>query len=132
MDAHADIDKNTLEDEGVLRCPSNGHVLHNFDYQQVGGQTTNNGTNKYTRKVAWGSVTPRTMPSPSLASYNNSRVNLEERVQEYIVDVENYWDDEQKQYFGYDADADQSSVEKDKITIVPTINGRITTAITTV
>ena len=76
MDAHADIDKNTLEDEGVLRCPGNGHMLHNFDYQQVGGQTTNNGTNKYTRKVAWGSATPRTMPSLSLASYNNSRVNL--------------------------------------------------------
>jgi len=28
MDAHADIDENTLKEEGILRCPRNGHVLY--------------------------------------------------------------------------------------------------------
>ncbi len=28
MDAHADIDEDTLKDEGVLRCPRNSHVLY--------------------------------------------------------------------------------------------------------
>lgn len=28
LDAHADIDENTLKEEGVLRCPKHGHVLY--------------------------------------------------------------------------------------------------------
>jgi len=48
-------------------------------------------------------------------------------VQEYIVDVENYWDDEQKRQYGYnDHDNNQSSGKKmDEMAIVPAVNGRL-------
>ena len=51
------------------------------------------------KRIAWGTVTPRTQPSPSLASYK-SQVNLEERCIEYIVDVENYWTEEERKQYG--------------------------------
>jgi hypothetical protein len=135
MDAHADIDENTLKDEGVLKCPRNGHVL----YMQINNNSLDiaNGNSPAesleemrrmgptvifpSRKVAWGSVSPRTLPSQSLASYN-SIVNLEERVQEYIVDVENYWDDEQRLQYGYHNDDERGN---DEMAIVPAINGRL-------
>lgn len=123
MDAHADIDENTLKDEGVLRCPNNGHVL----YMQVANSANNNNNHNDVeenkrrmgptvvfpnRKVAWGSVTPRT----SLASNPEK-----ERGHEYIVDVENYWDDAQKQQFGYQKE--ESPIEE--MAIVPAMNGRL-------
>ena len=137
MDAHADIDENVLKDEGVLRCPRNGHVL----YMQVGMDVEDDEQQITqvkgptivfpTRKVAWGTVTPRTIPTTNLASYN-SYVNIEERVQEYIVDVENYWTEEEKEQFGYtnvvnedDDDDDSEETLYDEMTIVPAVNGRL-------
>ena len=131
MDAHADIDEDTLREDGVLRCPRNGHVLYmqcnnslltnNDDDNDTDSNTQRKRmgpTVVFSRKVAWGTVTPRTTPSSNLASYN-SHSNLDERVQEYIVDVENYWDEEQRS----NGDVDVNCY--DEMTIVPAVNGRL-------
>ena len=161
LDAHADIDENTLKDEGVLRCPRHAHVLYlqiansSDNMKKNSEQTTGNdgssgGDTKKTtaiteeekqsrmgptvvfnRKVAWGSVTPRTIHSGDynnvgMASHNSPE-NMKERVQEYIVDVENYWDEETKRQYGLlesDKDAKDTKNEE-KMTIVPAKNGRL-------
>ena len=119
MDAHADIDEDVLKDEGVLRCPSNGHVL----YMQIASGNLSDDDNNIddrkevmacptvvfpTRKIAWGSVTPTDLKSP----YNTNNTTLEEEAQEYIVDVENYWSEEEKQQYGYTGDVEDSSCDK--------------------
>eukprot|EP00984_Skeletonema_dohrnii_P013121 scaffold5408_cov129-Skeletonema_dohrnii-CCMP3373.AAC.4 len=158
LDAHADIDENTLKDEGVLRCPRHGHVLYlqiansdmNCDEQtgddgssgDAAAATTTTITEEekqsrmgptvvFNRKVAWGSVTPRTIQSAGsdnvgVASHN-SPANLKERVQEYIVDVENYWDEETKRQYGLLENDNDDAQEKDeeKMAIVPAVNGRL-------
>jgi hypothetical protein len=157
LDAHADIDENTLKEEGVLRCPRHGHVL----YLQVANsvvmncnEQTGNGSNGdmpaakatlteeekqsrmgptvvFNRKVAWGSVTPRTIHSGDYnsdvgAASHDSPENMKERVQEYIVDVENYWDEETKRQYGLlDNDKDAQDTDEDKMAIVPAVNGRL-------
>jgi hypothetical protein len=152
LDAHADIDENTLKEEGVLRCPKHGHVL----YLQIANSKENTvasdgdgvdatiaamtdeekqvrmgPTVLFNRKVAWGSVTPRGLPSvddSAMAASHNSPANMMERVQEYIVDVENYWDEETKRQYGlHDNDHDNinHSKEEEKMTIVPAVNGRL-------
>ncbi len=74
------------------------------------------------RTVAWGSVTPRVLPSLSVAPCD-SRANVEERATEYVVDVENYWDEEQREQYGCDVD---DSVGREKtMTIVPAVNRRL-------
>eukprot|EP00578_Thalassiosira_sp_NH16_P023551 CAMPEP_0181105010 /NCGR_PEP_ID=MMETSP1071-20121207/15737_1 /TAXON_ID=35127 /ORGANISM="Thalassiosira sp., Strain NH16" /LENGTH=196 /DNA_ID=CAMNT_0023188255 /DNA_START=515 /DNA_END=1102 /DNA_ORIENTATION=+ len=126
MDAHADIDEDTLKEEGVLRCPRNGHVL----YMQISNKGDNDRMGPTVvfpgRKVAWGSVSPRTLPSGSTASYNFEE-NLEERVAlEYVVDVENYWDEEQRRQYGYEKEEDEGgSCEGETMAIVPALNGRL-------
>lgn len=122
MDAHADIDEDVLKDEGVLRCPSNGHVL----YMQIASGNLNDDDNNIdnskqvmacptvvfpTRKIAWGSITPM-----------HSNTSLGEEAQEYIVDVENYWSEEEKQQYGYTSDKDNACQE---MVIVPAVNGRL-------
>ena len=152
LDAHSDIDENTLKEEGVLRCPRHGHVL----YLQIANCDVSTATedNKhdrnrmgptvvFNRKVAWGSVTPRTIPSSSSSSSSavtvglashNSPINMKDRVQEYIVDVENYWDEETKRQYGLldknnnvddDGDSSSSNVNEEKMAIVPAVNGRL-------
>ena len=64
-----------------------------------------------TRKIAWGSVTPM---------YGNT--TLEEEAQEYIVDVENYWSEEEKEQYGYTSDKDNAC---DEMVIIPAVNGRL-------
>jgi len=123
MDAHADIDEDVLKDEGVLRCPSNGHVL----YMQIASGNLSDDDNNIdnskqvmacptvvfpTRKIAWGSVTPM-----------HDNTSLEEEAQEYIVDVENYWSEEEKQQYGYTSDVEDSSWEE--MVVVPAVNGRL-------
>jgi len=126
MDAHADIDEDTLKEEGVLRCPRNGHVL----YMQISNKGDNDRMGPTVvfpgRKVAWGSVSPRTLPSVNTASYNFEE-NLEERVAlEYVVDVENYWDEEQRRQYGYEKEEDEGgSCEGETMAIVPALNGRL-------
>ncbi|KAL7538762.1 hypothetical protein ACHAXR_008780 [Thalassiosira sp. AJA248-18] len=142
MDAHSDIDENTLKDEGVLRCPTKGHVLYMQIPNNNNATNYDDGTEKHSeeeqqqrmmgptivfpdRKIAWGSVSPRTLPSPSMASYN-SKVNLKERSPEFIVDVENYWSDEERRQYGYDDDDNNSNEKEDeRMAIVPAINGRL-------
>jgi hypothetical protein len=158
LDAHSDIDENTLKEEGVLRCPRHGHVLYlqiancdevdgsNCDASTATEEEDNKHNNKsrmgptvvFNRKVAWGSVTPRTIPSSSstagLASHN-SPINMKDRVQEYIVDVENYWDEETKRQYGLldknnnNADdgggGNSNNVKEGKMVIVPAVNGRL-------
>jgi hypothetical protein len=155
LDAHADIDEDTLKEEGVLRCPRHGHVL----YLQIAASSDNMNGNEnsgyeaatvaattisdeekqsrmgptvvFNRKVAWGSVTPRTVHSGDLnsnfgAASHNSPENRKERVQEYIVDVENYWDEETKRQYGLlDNDKDAQDTDGDKMAIVPAVNGRL-------
>ncbi|KAL9184968.1 hypothetical protein ACHAXT_002745 [Thalassiosira profunda] len=125
LDAHADIDENALKEDGILRCPRNGHVL----YMQVADNSDNEKEGRAgptvvfpNRRVAWGTVTARTVPSDSSASFH-SEANVEERCVEYIVDVENYWDDEQKKQYGYD-EAEQTR-EKEEMAIVPAVTGRL-------
>ncbi|KAL7459967.1 hypothetical protein ACHAWC_011801 [Mediolabrus comicus] len=165
LDAHSDIDENTLKEEGVLRCPRHGHVLYlqiaNCEEVVDGGSNDDASTateeeedNKhdrnrmgptvvFNRKVAWGSVTPRTIPSSSSSSSavvglasHNSPINMKDRVQEYIVDVENYWDEETKRQYGLldnnsnnadndDGDSSSSNVKEEKMAIVPAVNGRL-------
>ena len=123
MDAHADIDEDLLKDEGILRCPSNGHVL----YMQIASGNLSDDDNNIdnskqvmacptvvfpTRKIAWGSVTPM-----------HGNTSLEEEAQEYIVDVENYWSEEEKEQYGYTSDIDEDKLEK--MVIVPAVNGRL-------
>jgi len=126
MDAHADIDEDVLKDEGVLQCPSNGHVL----YMQIASGNLSDDDNKIdnskqvmacptvvfpTRKIAWGSVTPTNLKSPY-----NTNASL---AQEYVVDVENYWSEEEKQQYGYIRDIDEDKSEE--MVIVPAVNGRL-------
>ncbi len=165
LDAHSDIDENALKEEGVLRCPRHGHVLYlqiaNCDEEdEVDGGGSNcdastateeeedskhnrnrmGPTVVFNRKVAWGSVTPRTIPPSSSSSSSavvgmashNSPINMKDRVQEYIVDVENYWDEETKRQYGLldDINADDggrssSNVKEEKMAIVPAVNGRL-------
>ncbi|KAL3798552.1 hypothetical protein HJC23_011856 [Cyclotella cryptica] len=60
------------------------------------------------KKVAWGSVTPITAGE------------VEE--EEYVVDVENYWDDETKRQHGLTPNTNQTHVD---MVIVPALNGRL-------
>lgn len=157
LDAHADIDENTLKDEGVLRCPRHGHVLYlqivncdgvtceeeeptKSERSSSGASTIVTDEEKqsrmgptvvFNRKVAWGSVTPRTIQSAQATdnvgvASHNSPENRKERVQEYIVDVENYWDEETKRQYGLLDNDDQDAHEEDeKMAIVPAVNGRL-------
>jgi hypothetical protein len=83
------------------------------------------------RQVAWGSVSPRT---------TTTQDDDDGGVPEYIVDVENYWDDETKrQYFmseGVDTNNKGGSSnnnnnnnnnmeKKEEMAIVPALNGRL-------
>jgi hypothetical protein len=119
MDAHADIDENTLKQDGVLRCPRNGHVL----YMQVANSGDDVGCTEQEsiqrmgptivfpkKKVAWGTVTPITAQ------------NGEAEEEEYVVDVENYWDDETKLQHGLAPTANPTNVD---MVIVPALNGRL-------
>ena len=159
LDAHADIDENTLKDEGVLRCPRHGHVLYlqiansdvepSKDHERSSAESTSATTTiseeekqsrmgptvVFNRKVAWGSVTPRTIQSTTqtenvvgVASHN-SLENRKERVQEYIVDVENYWDEETKRQYGLldnnDGNNNHVAQDEEKMAIVPAVNGRL-------
>jgi len=120
MDAHADIDENTLKEEGILRCPRNGHVLYLQIYNSNNKAQDDGHDDKSKRmgptvvfperKVAWGSVSPRTNLDPALAEMG---------VKEYIVDVENYFTE-------HDIDDHDSSEEYvEKMAIVPAKNGRL-------
>ncbi|KAL7496543.1 hypothetical protein ACHAWT_005008 [Skeletonema menzelii] len=160
LDAHADIDENTLKDEGVLRCPRHGHVLYlqiansdvNSDESTEGHENSGESSSAATiseqekhsrmgptvvfnRKVAWGSVTPRTIQSVQTqdddigVASHNSPENMKERVQEYIVDVENYWDEETKRQYGLlgndNEDNAHDDEDEEKMAIVPAVNGRL-------
>lgn len=98
LEAHADIDEDTLKDEGVLRVPDRAHVL----YMKVGKELRGPTVVYPDKKVAWGSV------SPSIISNGITK--------EYIVDVENYWDgDEIKDTIDNPGD----------MIIVPAVTGRL-------
>jgi hypothetical protein len=115
IDAHADIDENTLKQDGILRCPKNAHVL----YMQVANSGNKVGTSDDERskrmgptvvfpqrKVAWGSTTQ----IPSITGG-----------EEYVVDVENDWDedvDSNQQYNKEDS-------KEDDMVIVPAKTGRL-------
>lgn len=110
IDAHADIDEDTLKQDGILRCPKNAHVL----YMQIAnsGEKIDSEDDRSKRmgptvvfpdrKVAWGSTT-------AISSIDG--------IEEYIVDVENEWDeDEPKQL---------ESSSKEEMVIVPAKTGRL-------
>ena len=101
LEAHADIDEDTLKDEGVLRVPDRAHVLYMKVSKELRGPTVVFPD----RKVAWGSVSPRT-----LSDGGNTK--------EYIVDVENYWDDD-------DERTEASALNTEDMIIVPAVTGRL-------
>ena len=84
IDAHADIDEDTLKMDGVLRCPKNAHVLYmqisNSGEEVVGSEDRSKRMGPTVvfpkRKVAWGNVSP-------IPSMNGGK--------EYVVDVDNYY-----------------------------------------
>ena len=92
IDAHADIDEDTLKQDGVLKCPKNAHVL----YMQIAnsGMTVGGSSDKYKRmgptvvfperKVAWGAVTA----IPSITGEK-----------EYVVDVVDDWNRDENSAF---------------------------------
>ncbi|KAL7517976.1 hypothetical protein ACHAWX_002845, partial [Stephanocyclus meneghinianus] len=119
MDAHADIDENTLKRDGVLRCPRNAHVL----YMRVANSGDDIACADHERirrmgptivfpkkKVSWGAVT-------SIAVENGQA-----HEEEYIVDVENYWDDETRLQHGLARNMNPTSVD---MVVVPALNGRL-------
>lgn len=88
------------------------------------------------RQVAWGSVSPRT---------TTTQDDDDGGVPEYIVDVENYWDDETKRQYGMSEGVDTNNnnnnnkggssnnnnnnnnnmEKKEEMAIVPALNGRL-------
>ncbi|KAL7460926.1 hypothetical protein ACHAXS_001361 [Conticribra weissflogii] len=126
MDAHADIDENTLKEEGVLCCPKNGHVLYlqvynsNNELQDVGRDEESKRMGPTVvfpeRKIAWGSVSPRTDLDPALAKMG---------VNEYVVDVENYFCEEGKSAKNDITNHDKGEEYFEKMAIVPAKNGRL-------
>ena len=116
IDAHADIDENTLKEDGVLRCPRNAHVLY-LNIANSGNQVGSTEDDRRKRmgptvvfperKVAWGSVT---------------RIQSMGGGKEYVVDVENYWDENTKQQYHLASDIAE---RKEEMAIVPAKTGRL-------
>lgn len=115
IDAHADIDEDTLKHDGVLRCPKNAHVL----YLQIAnsgkevGESDDDRSRRMgptvvfpERRVAWGGVTA--IPSVSGG-------------EEYVVDVEDYWEEDTKQ----EHDLTSSGERNEEMAIVPAKTGRL-------
>lgn len=114
IDAHADIDEDTLKRDGILRCPKNAHVL----YMQIAnsGEEVASGEDRSKRmgptvvfpdrQVAWGSTT-------AIPSINGQ--------EEYVVDVENDWDDDDET----EQQSNLASSSKEEMVIVPAKTGRL-------
>ena len=113
IDAHADIDEDTLKQDGVLRCPRNAHVLYmhvsNTGEAVVGSEDRSKRMGPTVvfpkRKVAWGSVSP-------IPSMNGGK--------EYVVDVENYYGEDTEQHL-----FSEGTNNADEMAIVPAKTARL-------